>query len=145
MEALQDALVTAKATARKDREGHLGVLTTLRNGKVDKDLSFAQLTDEVLTAEMQKLSSEVDMAKIVDKLGDGMSREPTGTVVAPNAIRDDKQSEQNQKSSLPSVETLVQIQEQYYKLLFSKGTQTADAYIKRLQMEGKLPQDSEIK
>jgi len=141
MEALTDALTEANVNTRKVREEHVSTLMTLKDGKVDKE-ALVKLTDEVLTAEQKRLSSEVDMAKIVDKLGNGMSREPTGTVDDPNVIRDDKQV--NQKREM-SIQDLATVQESIYKVLFSQGQAAAQAYVKRLQMEGKLPQDTETK
>jgi hypothetical protein len=141
MESLQDGIVEAKAETRKVKEEYVSALMTLKDGKVDKEV-LVKLTDEVLASEQQRLTVEVDMAKIVDKLGNGMSREPTGTVDDPTVVRDNKQEDQKRQMSPKDLE---KIQEEIYKVLFSRGQMAADSFIKRLQMEGKLPQNTENK
>jgi hypothetical protein len=84
------------------------------------------------------------MTKIVDKLGNGMAREPQGTVEDPNVIQDDDGTQKSSASNLATPEELGKIQEYVQHLLFTPGgREKAGAYIRRLQAEGKLPLDSE--
>jgi hypothetical protein len=92
------------------------------------------MSDTELGQQVEKLSVDVDMTKIVNKLNDGMSREPTEKVDDLNVIRDNKTE---QKSASPA--ELLLIEEHALKLLFSGKKPEADAFIKRMQLEGKLP------
>jgi len=136
LEAIQDSVADQKVAARKAKEGHVTILRTLRDTKVDEEGDFTKLSDTDLDSELTRLADEVDMAKIVGKLGDGMSREPAEEVENPTAIQDE-----NQKSATPA--ELEAIQAQHLYLKFTQGSGVADAFVKRMQQEGKLPQDSE--
>jgi len=138
METLQDAVTNSNVASRKAREAHLKTLMTLRDKKLVTVETFTTLSDEAVDKELEKISSEVDMVKITDKLGDGMSREPIGTIVDPTLIQDNKVV--TQKREFP-VEDLVKIQEQFYKILFSKGQQAAEDFMVRMKAEGKVPSD----
>lgn len=140
VELLQDELVAAKEGARKSKEGHLAMLVALKDQSTEgKD--WSEFTDESLDAELKRLTDEVDMNQITDKLGDGMSREPTEEVESPVDIQD----ENNQKREL-SARELQDFEEQYWALKF-RDSETAEKFrvnqIKRWVMEGKLPQSKD--
>lgn len=140
LETLQDGLVTEKESARKTKESHLSTLMTLKDHSETAN-NFSELSDEMLEDKIKQLTEEVDMTKIIDKLGDGMSREPTEDVDDTVTVRDDK----TQKREL-SVQELQKIEEEYTRLLFLDSIQ-AERYraaeIRRLQLEGKLPQNED--
>jgi hypothetical protein len=137
LENLQDALTEAKASSRKAQEGQLSVLITLKEKKAAETEELVKLSDSALESELTRLTGEVDMGKIADKLGDGMTRTPDETVEDPTVVQD----ENSQKSASP-VE-LGRIQERAYGLLFGGKPLEAQAFIRRMQQEGKLPQNSE--
>jgi hypothetical protein len=135
LETVQDAIADEKVKTRKAKESQVTVLRTLKDAKEDEEASCTKLTDADLDSELTRLTDEVDMAKIVGKLGDGMSREPAESVEDPTVIQDE-----NQKSATPA--ELEAIQAQHLHLKFTRGDAVADAFVKRMQQEGKLPQDS---
>jgi len=144
METLQDALTEATAANRASKEEKLSMLRTLRDGKTEEETSFTEMSDSDLQAEIDTVLKQVDMTKIVDKLGDGMAREPQGTVEDPNAIQDDDGNQKSPTSNLATGDELVKIQEHVQQLMFTPGgREKAGAYVRRLQAEGKLPLDSE--
>jgi hypothetical protein len=135
METLQDALADEKKKVRDFKEKHLGMLHTLRDKKTS-ETSFTNLTDEGLDSEVTRLTDEVDMEKIIDKLGDGMSRIPDGEPVEdPTDVRDETQERQLDADFLADVHST------YLTIRMSRGEQAAENYIERLKMEGKLPRD----
>jgi hypothetical protein len=136
MDALQDEATKKNELVRKAKESHLTTLATLRD-KREEERNWSEFTDAALDAELDRVMKDVDMIKITDKLGDGMSREPAETVDSPVAIKD----EQTQKG--PSAEDLAKIEERFLALLWGKGQIAADEFIKKMQAEGKLPRDDE--
>jgi hypothetical protein len=136
---VSDQLVEANANVRTQKEARLTTLKVLSDAKVD-EADWTSLNDESLDAEVTRLTEEVDMTKIVDKLGDGMSRVPVGEVESPTQIQDDNNG--NQKSIL-DVNVLQQIEDTYWELRLSRGEYAAEHFIARMKAEGKLPQDNE--
>jgi len=136
METLQDSLVSEKTNVRKAQEAHLATLTTLRDAKVEEK-DFSELEDTALVSELERLTGEVDMTKITDKLGDGMSRVPTDGVDDPTEVHDD-----NQKSKI-SLDDLKKIQENHIAICLRDGEIAGEAYLERMKREGKLPRDEE--
>ena len=136
VEDLQDALVAEKLATRKAKEQRLTDLTILRDHKVEEN-DFTNLSDSDLDSEITRVQEIVDMGKIADKLGDGMSRIPEGEVEHPAGIQDS----QNQKSKL-TVEDLEAIQQRYFYLRLRHGQQVADRYAADLKLKerGLLPQ-----
>ena len=132
MEALQDALVDEKVKTRKVQENYLTTLVALRDGKVNEDLA-STLNDEGIESELTRLTDEVDMVKITDKLGDGMSRIPTESIDDPTEVKDNNNQERF------SVANLQRIEMHYSKLLFTRGQDAAEAYKARMIREGYLP------
>lgn len=136
MNALNDSVVEAKSISRQQKISKLSLLLNLKEGKVeDRSVMLGQLADQAIDAELDKLSSEVDIKKITDKLSDGMSRTPTGSVDDPTTVVQDN-------SRKPDPKELAVIQDNYLKLLFKNRVQ-AEAYkareMDRLRKEGKLP------
>ena len=136
METLQDSLVQANVAIRKAKEAHLTTLVTLRDTKVE-DRDWTELEDAVVDSELETVLKNVDMTKITDKLGDGMSRIPTGEVEGPANIQDEAQ-----KSKF-SLENLKVIEDTYIAICLQHGEIAGEAYLERMKKEGKLPQDEE--
>lgn len=136
MEVLQDSLVDEKTKLRKAKENHLSTLVNLRDAEV-KDRDWTELEDSAVDSEIERTLESVDMSKITDKLGDGTANIPTEDVEDPSVVQDD-----NSQKRL-SVSDLEQIEAQYHKLLLRDGLEAARGFIRRLQMEGKLPQDGD--
>ena len=78
------------------------------------------------------------MTKITDKLGDGMSRIPTGEVQNPVAIQDNTVAQTNKTVN---VEELTKIYENFVQLRFSRGHLAAEAFLARMKQEGRLPNE----
>lgn len=136
-EGLQDSLVEEKLKTRKILESHLSTLKTLRDQKVEQS-DYSTLSDSALQVELDQVMKVVDMTKITDKLGDGMSRVPVGEVTLPTAIQDNVTN--TQKSQFAR-EDLERIRDQYVTLLFSRGSLVAETFRRQMIAEGKLPQD----
>lgn len=141
MSALQDSVVEIKTSARQAKIERLALLTNLKNGVVkdQKDDSFTTLSDQAIDTQLETISSEVDMKKVVDKLNDGMSRTPSGDVTNPaQVVQDDK------NTSMVTPQELEAINERYIKMSF-KDKLAADRYLKsemnRLRKENKLPKE----
>jgi hypothetical protein len=137
MQNLQDSLVEEKASTRKIQEAHLSTLLTLKDSEV-KEHDFSELSDTEVETKIKDASEGVDMVKITDKLGDGMSRTPEGNVEDPSGVQDNA----NQKSKI-SVDSLETIHANYVQLRMSRGEAAAEAYLTDMKRQGFLPQDSE--
>ena len=134
-DALQDSVVKAKLDMRKVKESHLTTLRVLQDAKVEAQLDFTALDDVKLDAELEQTLKAVDMVKITDKLGDGMSRIPVGEVHAPIDVQS------------PTVEAQVidakeqaQIYETYMTLRMGRNRNAAEAFLVEMKKRGKLPQ-----
>jgi hypothetical protein len=137
-EQLHDSLVEEKANTRKIKEAHLGTLVALRDEKVAESSQLTELTSEDLDAEIKRTLELVDMVKITDKLGDGLSRTPTELDLEdPTVVRDG-----TNKSNVADVAELQRIQEHYMFLRF-KDEATAEAYLDNMRRLGKFPNDVE--
>lgn len=135
MEEVQDSLVAEKAAVRKAKETRLSDLAILRDHKVEEN-DYTSLSDSDLDSEIARMTEVVDMNKIADKLGDGMSRVPGGEVDDPSGIQD----QQTQKRKITK-EDLEKYSLEYLQLRISKGQQVADRYLANLKNGGLLPQD----
>jgi len=133
LETLQDKLIDGQKTVRDNKERELLTLTMLRDKKADKK-DFTLLSDDAIDTELAKLINEVDMVKIIDKLDDGMSRKPEGSVEDPTVIQD---------SMKTTIQDLEAIQAHHLYLKFMKGDKAASAFIRDMQKEGKLPKDNQ--
>ncbi len=141
METTQDHLVEVQGKFRKLKEKYLSTVVALRDQKVPEE-SFSELSDADLDNRIENTNKEVDITKITDKLGNGMSREPQDTLDSDdsyNTIQDSHNSNDQQISA----DTLQQIQEQYLYLRLGKGEAVAEDFLNRMKQEGLLPQDDE--
>jgi hypothetical protein len=134
LQTVQDSVVKEKTEKRKVKEAHLGLLTALKDTKVESH-DFTSLSDAVLDQEVTRLAQAVDVQKITDKLGDGMARQPTEVVANPIAITDATQDR--------TVADLAKIEEHYMYLRFTRGEAVAEAYLSAaMRRAGKLPQNA---
>lgn len=134
VEELQDSLVAEKAVVRQAKEARLSDLVALRDHKVEEK-NYTELSDSDLDSEISRVLEVVDMGKITDKLGDGMSRVPEGELDDPSGVQDS----QNQKSKV-TVANLTKIQEHYYYLRLKYNQATAENYLADMRARGLLPQ-----
>lgn len=135
MQNLQDSLVTEKESTRKVKEAHLQTLLTLKDSEV-KEHDFTELSDADIETKLKDTLENVDMTKVADKLGDGMSRTPEGHVEDPSGVQDNA----NQKSKV-TVGNLETIHANYVQLRLSRGEAAAEAYLTDMKKKGFLPQD----
>lgn len=138
MEDLQDQLASQIADGRKAKEAHLSTLAILRDKKVEDETNFTEISDSDLDSEISKTLELVDMAKIADKLGDGLSRVPEGSIEDPTEIQDN----QDQKSKV-TAEGLNNIYANFMQLKMSRGNAAAEAYLADCKRRGFLPHDLE--
>ena len=137
-EGLSDALVEANTKTRKAKEGHLHTLRALRDCKTeDNESCFVDLSDSDLQSEIDQALKSVDMTKITDKLGDGMSRTPSGTVDDPSVIEDNTNSDKNKVN----IQTLQEIHDKYLELRIGRGEYAAEAFLADMRKRGLLPQE----
>lgn len=139
MNALQDSVVELKTSTRQSKLDKLNLLTNLKEGVVkDRNESFLTLNDQTIDTQLETISSEVDMNKIVVKLNDGMSRIPTGELENPVDVQDSK------PKASEVVRELKVIEENFTKLSL-RDKISADRYLKaqmsRLRNEGKIPKE----
>ncbi len=139
MNALQDSVVVLKTAARKSKVDAVSLLTNLKEGSVkDRNETLMNLNDQALDSQLEILSGEVDMNKVVAKLNDGMSRIPSGEIVDPSTGINDGQK----PKTSDTVRELKIIEENFTKLAL-KDKIAADRYLKaemnRLRKEGKIP------
>ncbi len=139
-EVLQDEVVKVKADLRGSKVKNLALYKSLKTGTLVESVE-ATVTDSVIDSELEVLVKEVDMKKITDKLNDGTSRNPHGTVEDPSGIQDNKAVDAaSVRGKLASIEA------QYMQLKFQNSI-VADAYLKKeldaLRVQGLLPKDNE--
>jgi len=128
-EELNDSLVLEKTETRKIKEQYLEVLSTLVDGKVS-DKKFDDISSDDLDLEITKTFEIVDMKKITDRLGDGLSRTPTEKVDDPTVVSD------NQNIS-PEVKE--KVERQYWYLAGTGGRDIADKYLAQQKELGNYP------
>lgn len=81
---VQDQLVDTKSKLRGSKITTLEVMHKLDGSLTDEAKEkFALFTDEVLDNSLDTIMNKVDMGKIADKVNDGLSRNPEGTVDSP--------------------------------------------------------------
>jgi hypothetical protein len=139
-ENLRDSVIQSKVELRKEKVGHLSLLKTLKNKTLTNKEELLSLEDSVLNAELDEFNT-FELAPIVDKLSDGLSRIPTETISNPMEIVDNLEESETIITSTVKDE-LARIELKYLELL-EKNTRTAKDYLKinleRLKKEGKLP------
>jgi hypothetical protein len=136
-EVTQDSLVTEKVKTRKTMETYLNTLKTLNDGKIVQS-DYSVFSDSALQTEIDQVLKVVDMVKITDKLGDGMSRKPVGEIVSPVELRDNTVN--TQKSSANTV-ALDKIRKDYLVIKRIKGLDAAESFLDNLKLQGKVPQE----
>lgn len=139
-EVLQDEVVKTKAALRDSKVKSLTLYKSLKSGTVVESVD-ATITDSVVDSELELLSKEVDMKKITDKLNDGTSRKPVGSVENPNGIQDKTVVDaQAVKGKLENIRA------RYLEMKFQNSI-LADQYLANemqvLRAAGLLPKDSE--
>lgn len=137
MEAMQSSLIDSKSQMRKEREEYLATLVALRDNKVE-DQDFTKFSDNDLNTEITRTLEKVDMGKIVDKLGDGMSRIPTEGVE--NPVDTVQQGDNVQKNV--GVQDLAKIEERFWHIRMKHGELAAEAFLKECHKKGYFPKDS---
>jgi len=137
MDSLQDAHTEFVADSRKMKERFFGVLKVVKEGSVS-ETDFTKLSDADLSADVERLERDVDMTKIADKLGDGMSRVPTETVESPLEVSDnaEQNTPTNQKRFSP--EEKAKFQNRVYRLVFSGKQGEANSLIDWAIAEGHI-------
>ncbi len=135
---VQDSLVEATSNVRKEKEGNLSTLRSLRDGKIEEH-NFSEISDTDLQSEIDQALKSVDMNKITDKLGDGMSRSPEGEVDSPTDVQDNTNSN-NQKSKL-DVEDLKRIEDAYWEIRIGRGEYAAESFLAKMKSQNRLPQE----
>lgn len=136
METLQDALVDEKSKTRKVQESHLTTLFALRDKKVEEH-DFTEYRSDDIEVRITEALGSVDMNKITDKLGDGMTNIPSEEVDDPSELQDNKVQERL------TVENIRKVEEHFNKLLFTRGREAAEAYKVNMIREGYLPNINE--
>ncbi len=104
----------------------------MKDSKIEK-YDFSTINDTALETELDQLGKSVDMVKITDKLSDGMSRVPSGTVDSPVKIQD------NTKKPAITRESLEAIQTQYLTLKIAGKSFEAENFLEDMKRQGKLP------
>jgi hypothetical protein len=139
-EVLQDEVVKTKAKLREVKFKSLSLYKSLKTGTLVDVASLDEtLADATLDSELDNLAKDVDIKKITDKLSDGTTRKPSGTVENP--------------ASAPGKETLdptavrdrlANIRETYTQLKF-KNSDYADRWLadqmNALKALGWLPEE----
>jgi hypothetical protein len=96
------------------------------------------MSSEQIKAELVRLTKEVDMVQIIDKLGDGMARMPEGEVQNP-VILEDKLQEKNNEVT---VEEMALLEERYIQLKFVDQVYAENfrsSIVNGWQAQGRLP------
>lgn len=146
-----DKLTDEKKKNRNSKISHLVLLQTLKDKEQKEEFSEAamKLTDEALDNELQRVGETVDIQAITDKLGDGMSRTPEGSVDDPTVIADttdddsitDKSGSTKKFTDEEVKKELADIQEKYLGFVFRNSHQAKiwkEEELKRLEREGKI-------
>ncbi len=139
-EVLQDTVVKVKADLRASKVKNLALYKSLKTGTLI-DTVDSSITDATIDSELDTLTREVDIKKITDKLSDGTSRKPTGTVENPGGIQDSNVVDATAVKGM-----LEKIRAKYLEMKFQNSI-LADQYLANemavLKAAGLLPKDSE--
>lgn len=133
VESLQDQVISSKQELRSFKEQHLNVLANLNDCKVE-NRDWTALEDSALDVQLKQYQEQVDIVKITDKIGNGMSQEPSEKVENPADIVDSETEKPN------IVIDAAKIEEQYMHLLFSKGEVAAKKWLNNVRQMVKFPQ-----
>ncbi|RKX65221.1 MAG: hypothetical protein DRP42_05115 [Tenericutes bacterium] len=98
-DAVRDELIEEKKNLRDFQVEKMSLLTSLKDGKAtdEQKEGWLSLTDEALETSLGKLTEEVDIKKMADKLNDGTSRNPEGEVEDPTLSYEDMSTELKEK------------------------------------------------
>ena len=114
--SLTDQLVNANTKLRDQKVARLETLHHLE-GTFTDDVKggLVKLSDEVLDNSLEMLSSKVDMAKIADKVNDGLSRTPLETVDNPTEVTMPSVTEEikDQVDTKPTYQTQALVDAEY--------------------------------
>jgi hypothetical protein len=140
-EILRDSTVQAKTQYREIRADYLTLLRSLKDHSLIKREDLMNLEDSALNSELDSLVKELDLLKIVEKLDDGMARNPTGTVENPIQIVDN--SKENATITVEGVAKELRHIEETFIAMSLKNSISANNYLAkemaRMKKEGKLP------
>ncbi len=139
-EVLQDEVVKTKAALRDSKVKSLTLYKSLKSGTVVESVDTT-ITDATIDSELETIAKEVDIKKITDKLNDGTSRKPAGSVQNPGGVQDNVVVDAQVVKG-----KLEKIRARYYELKFQNSI-LADQYLANemqvLKAAGLLPKDSE--
>lgn len=133
---LEDAkadLLEKLHTERAQRLCDLRVLTgeIKDQGELEQKLEEeVEKASEVVEQGLKDISSKVNLYEIFDKVDDGMSNKPEGTVEDPTLSNNEEKQEPDSR---------IKIREHYRKLLASKGQRDADSYKNLVLRSGLVP------
>lgn len=134
----QDHELDEKVQVKQLKARYLQLLSAVTDKEV-KDLDeLSQLGEDVLDTSIQAVEGTVDIREISLKLDDGMTRTPEGESVE-NPIADGSAEGNADDAIQLDSKMLTHIENQYHKILYTKGAVAARDYIARLQKQGKLP------
>lgn len=98
------------------------------------ELSAVSLADietksvEEVATELIKITDHLDVAKIVGKLNDGLSREPTETVTGPNEATIEPNTEQKKANDKPVI-TRAEFDAKAFEIYTQRGKDAANRYL----------------
>jgi hypothetical protein len=136
LQVMQDALVNEKVITRKAKESHLTLLNQLVSTNPE-DADVLKITDEVLESNLAKLSKDIDITKIVDKLNDGMSRTPGTIIDSPMPVLENSKVQERVSAS-----KLARIEEEYFRILLTSGQKAAESFKDEMRRAGYLPTEN---
>jgi hypothetical protein len=141
VDSVRDELVTVKGELRDRKVEKLNLYMVLKDGEISEEqvAGLAELTDEVIDNQLENLINEVDIKKITDKLSDGTSRVPEGSIENPVA-----KSEVEIMDVERIKKTLQDLSEGYIQLSFKSKVEAntwLNIQMAHLVNRGQLPQE----
>jgi hypothetical protein len=139
-QVIQDSLIETKKNLRATRFESFKTLKTLTDKTVTELKDDGTLNDNQINSEIESLTKKVDFKKIIDKLDDGTTKTPSGTITNPQ----EKFGERNQGDFTVSdvQKELAGIKEMYFAMSFKNGIRAEEflkAQMNRMRAEGKIP------
>jgi hypothetical protein len=134
----QYKLVETKAALRSLKLEEYTLMKQLKTGNLE-NVTDSTISDVTLTSELEILRKDIDIKKITDKLNDGTSRKPTGTIENPIENQGSEKLDSNKVKG-----KLEKIREEYYERKF-KNSLSSDQWLSQqmeiLDREGALPKE----
>ena len=96
----------------------------------------AEKAPEIVAQSLKDMEEKVNLYEIVEKLDDGMTRKPEGTIEDPTLSNDENK---------PKDDNFKRIRNHYQSLLGNSGQQDADMYLNMVKRSGLVPEDFKIK